>query len=172
MGETLKTPFNQVVPLREVDSVEIISLIDNSVDFLSTIEREEAQREGTRQATSIKGKIVEFLWHLKKEAYSQKTIDVYSKRLLQLAENCDISDPEKVKEYIANKETWNNSTRILTVAAYKTFADFAGIPFKPPRYQPQEKIPFVPTEKEIDVLIAGCSSKKATLLQLLKETGM
>jgi integrase len=29
-----------------------------------------------------------------------------------------------------------------------------------------------PHRKEIDDLIAGCSSKKATLLQLLKETGM
>ena len=35
--------LNQTVPLREVDGVEIISLIDNSVDFLSTIEREEVQ---------------------------------------------------------------------------------------------------------------------------------
>jgi 7,8-dihydropterin-6-yl-methyl-4-(beta-D-ribofuranosyl)aminobenzene 5'-phosphate synthase len=34
---------NQVVTLREVDDVEIISLMDNSVDFLSTIEREEVQ---------------------------------------------------------------------------------------------------------------------------------
>jgi len=134
--------------------------------------QEEASREGTTQTADIKGKIVEFLWHLKKEAYSQKTIEVYSKRLLQLAENCDIANQEKVKEYIANKETWNNSTKTLTVAAYKTFTDFANIPFKPPRYQQQEKIPFIPTEKEIDDLIAGCSNKKATLLQLLKETGM
>lgn len=44
MDETWKTPFDRVVPLREVDGVEIISLIDNSVDFLSTIEREEAQQ--------------------------------------------------------------------------------------------------------------------------------
>jgi len=147
-------------------------LTEESKNLAEVTRQEPAQREGTTQTLDIKGKIVEFLWHLKKEAYSQKTIDVYSKRLLQLAENCNISDPEKVKEYIANKETWNNSTKILTVAAYKTFADFASIPFKPPRYQPQEKIPFIPTEKELDDLIAGCAKKKATLLQLLKETGM
>jgi len=44
MDETTKGTFNQTLPLREVDGVEIISLIDNSVDFLSTIEREEAQQ--------------------------------------------------------------------------------------------------------------------------------
>jgi len=143
-----------------------------SKNLTEVAKQEQAQREGTTPAADVKGKLVEFLWHLKKEAYSPKTIEIYSKRLLQLAENCDISNPEKVKEFIANRETWNNSTKLLTVAAYKTFADFAGIPFKPPRYQPQEKIPFIPTEKEIDDLIAGCAKKKATLLQLLKETGM
>jgi len=34
------------------------------------------------------------------------------------------------------------------------------------------KIPFIPTETEIDHLIAGCGRKTATLLQLLKETGI
>lgn len=35
---------NQTVPFREADCVEITSLIDDSADFLSTIEREEAQQ--------------------------------------------------------------------------------------------------------------------------------
>jgi len=143
-----------------------------SKNLTEVTRQEQAQREGTTSTADIKGKLVEFLWHLKKEAYSPKTIEVYSKRLLQLADNCDISNPEKVKEFIANRETWNNSTKLLTVASYKTFMDFVGIPFKPPRYQPQEKIPFIQTEKELDDLIAGCAKKKATLLQLLKETGM
>jgi len=38
-----RTP-KQIVQLKEVDGVEMISLIDNSVDFLSTIERKEAQQ--------------------------------------------------------------------------------------------------------------------------------
>jgi 7,8-dihydropterin-6-yl-methyl-4-(beta-D-ribofuranosyl)aminobenzene 5'-phosphate synthase len=42
-GNSRSTP-NQIIPLREVDCVEIISLIDNSVDFLSTIEREEVKQ--------------------------------------------------------------------------------------------------------------------------------
>jgi 7,8-dihydropterin-6-yl-methyl-4-(beta-D-ribofuranosyl)aminobenzene 5'-phosphate synthase len=38
-----RTP-RQIVQLKEVDGAEIISLMDNSVDFLSTIEREEVQQ--------------------------------------------------------------------------------------------------------------------------------
>jgi integrase len=127
---------------------------------------------GATEKAETKGKIVEFLWHLKKEGYSQKTIDVYGKRLLQLARSCDILNPEEVKEFIANKETWNSTTKLLTVEVYKAFASFANIRFKAPRYQQQEKIPFIPLEQEIDALIAGCSRKIATILQLLKETGM
>jgi hypothetical protein len=34
----------QIVQLKEVDGAEIISLMDNSIDFLSTIGREETQQ--------------------------------------------------------------------------------------------------------------------------------
>jgi len=35
-----------------------------------------------------------------------------------------------------------------------------------------KKLPFIPTETEIDQLIAGCNRRMATFLQLLKETGV
>jgi 7,8-dihydropterin-6-yl-methyl-4-(beta-D-ribofuranosyl)aminobenzene 5'-phosphate synthase len=44
MNETAEHTFSRAVTLREVDGVEIISLVDNSVDFLSTIEKEEVQQ--------------------------------------------------------------------------------------------------------------------------------
>jgi 7,8-dihydropterin-6-yl-methyl-4-(beta-D-ribofuranosyl)aminobenzene 5'-phosphate synthase len=43
MSETCRAASNQAVKLRETDRVEVISLIDNSVDFLSTIERDEVR---------------------------------------------------------------------------------------------------------------------------------
>jgi len=42
----------------------------------------------------------------------------------------------------------------------------------PPRYRRLDTIPYVPTENEIDQLIAGCSRKISVFLQLLKETGI
>ena len=41
-----------------------------------------------------------------------------------------------------------------------------------PWYKVTRKFPFIPTEQELDVLIAGCGRKTATFLQLLKETAM
>jgi integrase len=37
---------------------------------------------------------------------------------------------------------------------------------------PTTKLPFIPTEQEIDLLIAGCGKVTASVLQTLKETGM
>jgi hypothetical protein len=45
----------------------------------------------------------------------------------QLARSCDILNPEEVKEFIANKETWNSTTKLLTVEVYKAFATAASI---------------------------------------------
>ncbi|MGQ9543658.1 MAG: MBL fold metallo-hydrolase [Candidatus Bathyarchaeia archaeon] len=51
MNENNKETLTQPFKLREVEGAEIISLTDNSVDFLSTIEREEVQnvREWIRE---------------------------------------------------------------------------------------------------------------------------
>jgi integrase len=47
-----------------------------------------------------------------------------------------------------------------------------GLTWSPPRYKSVNKLPFIPTEEELNNLIAGCNRKTATFLQLLKETGM
>ncbi|TSA56802.1 site-specific integrase [bacterium] len=52
------------------------------------------------------------------------------------------------------------------------FTNFLGIPFDKPKYRPAEKLPFIPTEKEIDQLIAACGFRTSTFLTILKETGI
>jgi len=44
--------------------------------------------------------------------------------------------------------------------------------WEPPIYRKVKKILFIPTEVEIDQLIAGCNKRMATFLQLLKETSV
>jgi len=43
MNEDLKRTVDRIIPIREIDNVEILSLVDNSVDFLSTIDRKEVK---------------------------------------------------------------------------------------------------------------------------------
>jgi integrase/recombinase XerD len=54
---------------------------------------------------------------------------------------------------------------------YGIFAKAMHLQWNPPKYKYDQKIPFIPTEKEIDDLIAGTGRKTATFLRTLKETG-
>ena len=85
--------------------------------------------------------------------------------------NVNLADPEEVKLFIATRETWSNGHRQIAVYAYNAYAKMQKIAWTPPLYAHNAKLPFVPTEKEIEALISGTSKKISTTLQALKETG-
>ena len=58
------------------------------------------------------------------------------------------------------------------VPKYSLFLKMQGFTWNPPKYKNVKKLPFIPTEQEIDSLIAGSNRKTAIFLRLLKETGM
>ena len=119
-----------------------------------------------------KGKLIEYLWYLKKQGFKKATIEAKVSRVERLFKlGANLFDPESVKLTIANDE-WKDSYKSALVSAYHSFTEMVGINWKPPIYRPTQKLPFVPHEKEIDALIAGTGRKVSTSLQLLKETGM
>lgn len=121
----------------------------------------------------VKGKLVEFLWWMKKEGFAESTI-IRRVRLLKTLNKrgANLWDLESVKLTIANQETWSNTTKEHAVVAYTSFLKMHGETWKKPKYSRVRKLPFIPTETEIDQLIASCNKKTAAFLQLLKETGM
>jgi integrase len=137
--------------------------------------QEAAQRESTKpnfDSATIKGKIVEYAWWLKKEGYAESTIEMRTRNLRRLVKlGANLYDPESVKEVIAN-QSWCVNTKAIVTDAYNTFLGMLGLTWKAPRYKQETSFPFIPTEAEIDALIASCGKKTATFLQLLKETGM
>jgi integrase len=90
------------------------------------------------------------------------------KRLVVLG--ADIFDPESIKKVLA-EQPWTSNSKFQAVIAYDNFAEMAGIEWNPPNYHRVKSLPFVPTETEVNQLIAGVGKKLATFLQLLKETG-
>ncbi|MEM1563282.1 MAG: tyrosine-type recombinase/integrase [Candidatus Bathyarchaeia archaeon] len=140
----------------------------------ATKESEKWAAGATEQtAADIKGKVIEFMWKLKKEAYSEATVAGYIYILETLHKRgANLSDPENVKEIIAKQEKWSPARKNQAFKAYKLFLKLTyGINLPMPKYKIPQKLPFIPTEEEIDQLIAGCSHQVATFLQLLKETG-
>lgn len=120
----------------------------------------------------IRGKLIEFSFWLMKQGYAKSTIESQTKLLKILASRgADLFDPESVKEVIAQQE-WSEGRKENAVDAYTNFLRMCGRKWNPPRYKRIRKLPFIPTEKELDDLIAGCGPKTSTFLQLLKETGV
>ena len=133
------------------------------------------EKLGQREATIdqiTKGKIIEFLWYLKKQGYASSTAETYVRILNRLCRlGANLAEPESVKNIIALQEQWSKGRKWNVVKAYTLFLKMQGLSWEKPRYKPVEKIPFIPTEAEIDSLIAACSKQMSTFLQILKETG-
>ena len=131
------------------------------------------QAEQKSQKAELRGKIVEFLWWMKKQGYAEQTIYSRGRRLQRLIKlGANLFDPESVKEVLARQRNWSQAFKETVVISYDLFAKWAGISWERPRYKREESLPWIPTEKEIDQLIAGLSKRYAAYLQLLKETGM
>jgi integrase len=145
----------------------------NLVKVESRIEKRAAGATANLTEVNITGKLVEFAWWMKKQGYRESTICVTSQRLKHLVKlGADLFDPESIKEKIALQKC-QESTKVTYVNSYARFAEMHDLQFTKPRYRiDHQKLPFIPTETEIDQLIASCSKKVSTFLQLLKETGM
>ena len=146
--------------------------VKNLVKVESRTEKRAAGATELSQA-EIKGKLVEYLWFLKKRGYTKSTVKTKVqtlKRLVRMGVN--LLNPESVKDVLATHDEWSNNYKKIVIYAYDNFTEMLKISWKPPICKPLGKLPFVPLEKEVDALIAGCSKKVATSLQLMKETGM
>jgi len=120
--------------------------------------------------TETKSLLFNFAWWMKKEGYAPSTITTRERLLRTLTKRgADLNDPESIKEAIAKQE-WCNKRKMNAADAYTAYLRMHNKTWNTPRYRIAQKLPFIPTEKEIDSLIAGCGKKTSTFLQLLKET--
>lgn len=126
----------------------------------------------TKLAGDVKSKLFEFAWYMKKEGLKDSTIEPRMRLLAVLVKRgVNLQDSESVKEGIARQETWCEGRKENAVNVYTSFLKMQGLKWDPPIYRRVKKLPFIPTETELDQLIAGCGKKAATFLQILKETG-
>ena len=135
------------------------------------LEEEATRQEWAAGATATIDAKTEFAEQLKRDGYSQDTIRqcVHYLRLFE-KKSVNILNPEQVKAFIAEQK-WQTHSKATAVTMYNVFAKYMHLQWTLPRYRYDQKIPFIPTEKEVDDLIAGTGKKTSMLLRLLKETG-
>jgi len=115
--------------------------------------------------------LVNFILDCKKRGFKECTIKTKSQRIKLVAKyGANILDSESVKETIA-KLHWKDITKREAVRDFTSLYYFLQIEWDKPTYKAQDKLPFVPTEEELDTLISASSRLHAPLLQFLKESG-
>jgi integrase len=121
----------------------------------------------------IAGRLVDFSWKMQKEGYAQESIrgNCGCLRALTLR-GADLADPESVKEVLAKEQKWSQNRRRNVINAYTLLLKFENKSWIKPKCTVTVKFPFIPSEKEIDDLIAASGRKNAAFLQALKETAM
>lgn len=153
-----------------------ISVIpQDAKNLASTQEIKTCAEKGKQSPTENEVKawlqIEKFLIQLKNDGRKDGTILNYRKsfkRLLQ--DGADLFDPESTKAALA-KSTIKESTKKTVTGILGSWFDYNQIRWRVPKYSDEHEIPYIPTENEIDLLIAALGKKQACFCQLLKETG-
>ena len=117
------------------------------------------------------GIITEFLLDQRKEGRASETIRTRIQSLKQVARVTTLDDPDKVKQYLADSK-WNNKTKTKFIDTYSAYLRYRQITWTSPKYMATTQLPFIPTEQEIDLLIASTGKMLSTVIQTLKETGI
>jgi len=108
---------------------------------------------------------------MEKEGYRPATVRSAIEALKSVARHAELLDPDAVKIYLA-KATFSDSRKERLSNDLLRFYKYRGLNFNKPRYRKIERLPFIPSEKELDQLIGGMSKRLAAFLLLLKETGL
>jgi integrase len=110
------------------------------------------------------------LLKLKNNGLEEQTVKIIGFYLNHLAVNANLESPEKVKEFIANKNV-NAGFKGNLVKAYNYYALINNIVWERPRYKWEQNKPKIPSEEVLNRIIAACGWKYSVVFTLLKETG-
>ena len=165
--------FSEMVLKREADYQLYGQICVEETKNLGSAEQQAVSAgDSNRSQMNAKSRALEFAFWMQKQGYDNATIYNRSYMLKRLADKgADIESSESVKETIAVQKTWSESYKALMVDAYSLFLTMLGRSWTPPRYRIISKMGFVPTEKELNDLIAATSKAKSAFLQGLKDTG-
>jgi integrase len=132
---------------------------------------EKGEHSPTENEIKAAPQIEKLLTQLRNDGRKPGTVKNYRKSLAHLLrEGADLSDPESTKAVLA-KSSIKDSTKKTVAAMLDVWFGFNEIKWRAPKYSDEHEIPYIPTEAQLDLLIASLGQKMACFCQLLKETG-
>jgi integrase len=100
-----------------------------------------------------------------------------SYKLRELARNCNMNDPEAVKDYIATAknqktdEPLSEETKNKFAYAYDKYCQKQNITWKKPFYKVEEKPPLIPTTENVTTILNNASKRYTVIFEIFIETG-
>jgi integrase len=127
----------------------------------------------TSEHQTQNGYLTSYAWTLQKHGLKEQTIKRRINYLKQLVKyGADLMNPESVLTVLyTERQRWREPTYYTIICSYSAYARKHHLPFTAPkrRYQPKQK--YLPTEEELNQLIAASGNTLAAYLQVLKDTG-
>lgn len=118
-----------------------------------------------------KADIIGYAWKLKKRGLSEQTIRLRTYILNQMQKlGVNLLNPDSFETVLAT-EPMGNAKKRSWVSIYYSFTKYAKIAWEPIPVDYEPKQPFIPTEEEINALIAAAGKRLAAFLQVAKDTG-
>ncbi len=115
--------------------------------------------------------IVNVMLWMKRNAYENSTIKKVAKLLRHLKRNCNTTDPEDVKLFVANK-TCGNGHKENLIEAYDLYMQSVRLAWDKPFYQRYDKKRKAPNEKLVDFLINNARIEMKLKLSMFKDLGL
>jgi integrase len=141
-----------------------VCVSDGEMKNLAAVETQTEVR-----TSPIAEKIVNYLLYLKRIGRKDSTIETYN-NYIKILSKSNLEDPDEIALFI--NENWTeNSTRSVAVSAYDAFLKSIGKTWNRPKYKQESKIPFIPTDEELQQTILTGKKPSMTFSQLLYETG-
>lgn len=151
-----------------------ICALDRRVENLAAIETKAVVGEvKTLQETTsdIDARVTQYEWKCRKRGLQQNTIDLRKYHLSRLVKDgANLNSPDTVETVLATKD-YRTPTKWLLVNAYRSYCKTFNIQWEPIRIRYQPKMPYIPTEEECNIFIAGLSRTISVFCRVLFETG-
>jgi len=119
----------------------------------------------------VDGAIFNVVWNLKKRGYSDRTLKGYLKRLKFLAKNVNIDDPNAVSMFLASMKV-SDAYKEGIVNAYVHYVREYGLVWDKPKYKRDDRLPYVPSTEEVNMIIAHAGRKYSMIFPILRDTGL
>jgi integrase len=163
-GYRFSDPYHMNKNLEAYTIERRVCVSDGEMKNLATVEPKTEVR-----TSPIAEKIVNYLLYLKRIGRKDSTIETYN-NYINILSKSNLEDPDAIALFI-NEHWTENSTRSVAVSAYDAFLKSIGKTWNRPHYKQESKIPFIPTDEELQQAILTGKKPSMTFSQLLYETG-